>query len=112
MLMATLEDYKPSGILVTMAVMIIIVIGMAMYLATDVPEETEEFIGTVERLHVDTRSGGAKRFLVVRVATGESVSIPVDKDIEVREGAEVRLSRGLAGGGRLVYDFVGYLSDP
>lgn len=111
-LLTTLEEYKPSGILVTMMAMVIAVIALAMYLATDEPPKMEEFIGTVERLEVDQRDGVDHRFLVVRVATGESVTLPIADDVAVYQGAEVRLARGMAGGGRMVYEFVRYLNEP
>ena len=110
-LMVTLEQFKPSGILVTMGVMILAIVGLAMYLATDETVKTEEFIGTMERLQTDTRGGDERRYLVVKVATGESISIPIEREVEVRPGAEVRLSRGVAGGGRLIYQFIGYVDE-
>ena len=107
---ATLEQYKPSGILITMVAMIGAVIILALYLASDEPTETEGFIATVQRVQIDKRDGKTRRVLIVRVATGESVTLPVDDDVTATPGEEVRVSRGVGGGGRMIYEFVGHLS--
>ena len=107
---ATFEQYKPSGILVTMFVMIGAVVVLALFLASDEPAQTEEFIATVQRIQEDQRDGKLHRQLVVRVATGESISLAVGKDVTAQPGEEVRVSRGVGGGGRMIYNFVGHLS--
>mgnify|MGYP001247699296 CR=1 FL=1 len=108
---ATLEQYKPSGILVSMLVMIGAVIILALYLASDEPSATEEFIATVQRVQVDKRDGKSRRLLIVRVATGESVTLQVADDVTAAPGEEVRVSRGVGGGGRMIYEFAGHLGD-
>ena len=103
------ENLKPSPVLGVMLALICTVVATSLYLSTDEPKTTESFIGTLEGNRTEAGPDG-RRFFIVRLATGDRISVEVERSLPYREGAEVRLSRGVAAGGRIDIGFIGYLS--
>ena len=89
---------------------LVVLLGMAAWMASFVPISTENIIGVLETSTALQREDGNKRFLIVKLDDGAQVKVPIARKTPIQPGSKVELARHVTLIGVNKYVFLGYES--
>jgi hypothetical protein len=89
---------------------LIVFLGIGAWLASFVPISTENVVGVLVTSTALQREDGNKRYLIVKLADGAQVKVPIARKTPIQPGSRVELARNVTLIGINKYVFLGYES--